>query len=95
MTSNNSQQRLEKHGEFSIDGHSLRIEERVGGTTTEYRLEIPSQVSPGEFVFTTMIFNSDKGIVVILDSRVVNKRYGTKFLAAIPKCKVEVISAKK
>jgi len=57
---------IEEHGEFSIDGHSLRIEERVGGTTTEYRVEIPSQVSPGEFVFKTMIFNSDKGFNITL-----------------------------
>jgi len=57
---------IEEHGEFSIDGHSLRIEERVGGTTTEYRVEIPCQVSPGEFVFKTMIFNSDKGFNITL-----------------------------
>ena len=58
---------IEKHGEFSIDGQSLRIEKRVAGTTTEYRLEIPSpQVNPGEFIFTTMIFNSDKGFNITL-----------------------------
>ena len=58
---------IEKHGEFSIDGQSLRIEKHVAGTTTEYRLEIPSpQTSPGEFVFTTMIFNSDKGFNISL-----------------------------
>ena len=58
---------IEKHGEFNIDGQSLRIEERVDGTTTEYRIEIPSpQTSPGEFVFTTMIFNSDKGFNITL-----------------------------
>jgi len=53
---------IEKHGEFSIDGHSLRMEKRMDDTTTEYRLEIPSpQTSQGEFIFTTMIFKSDKG----------------------------------
>ena len=53
---------IEKHGEFRIDGQSLRIEKRVAGTTTEYRIEIPSpQKNPGEFIFTTMIFNNDKG----------------------------------
>ena len=37
------------------------------GNTTEYRLEIPSpQLNPGEFVFTTMIFNSDKGFNITL-----------------------------
>jgi len=58
---------IEKHGEFSIDGQSLRIEKHVAGTTTEYRMEIPSpQKNPGEFVFTTMIFNSDKGFNITL-----------------------------
>lgn len=33
---------------------------------------------------------SDRGIVVILDSRIVSKPYGRKFLAALPKCPVEV-----
>ena len=31
---------------------------------------------------------TDKGIVVILDSRVVSKRYGAMFLEALPGCKV-------
>ncbi len=32
----------------------------------------------------------DRGIVVILDSRIVSKGYGKKFLAALPKCPVEI-----
>jgi ATP-dependent DNA helicase DinG len=32
----------------------------------------------------------DRGIVVILDSRVMSKGYGKKFLAALPKCPVEI-----
>jgi len=58
---------IEKHGECRIGGESVRIEERVAGTTTEYRLVIPSpQSNPGEFVFTTMLFNSDKGFNITL-----------------------------
>jgi ATP-dependent DNA helicase DinG len=34
---------------------------------------------------------SDKGIVVILDNRVLTKRYGQAFLDAIPKCPVEIV----
>lgn len=34
---------------------------------------------------------SDKGIVVVLDNRVLTKRYGQTFLVAIPKCPVEVV----
>jgi ATP-dependent DNA helicase DinG len=33
---------------------------------------------------------SDRGIVVILDSRIVSKPYGKRFLAALPKCPVEI-----
>lgn len=33
---------------------------------------------------------SDRGIVVILDSRIVSKPYGRAFLAALPKCPVEI-----
>ena len=34
---------------------------------------------------------SDKGIVVILDSRIVTKRYGRLFLASLPPCNLQVI----
>ncbi len=34
---------------------------------------------------------SDSGIVVVLDNRVLTKRYGQAFLDAIPKCPVEVV----
>jgi ATP-dependent DNA helicase DinG len=33
---------------------------------------------------------TDAGIVVILDSRIVSKPYGRRFLAALPKCPVEI-----
>lgn len=34
---------------------------------------------------------SDSGIVVVLDNRVLTKRYGQAFLDAIPKCPVEIV----
>ena len=34
---------------------------------------------------------SDKGIVVLLDPRVLTKSYGQAFLKALPKCPVEVV----
>jgi ATP-dependent DNA helicase DinG len=34
---------------------------------------------------------SDQGIVVVLDNRILTKRYGQAFLDAIPKCPVEVV----
>ncbi|HEX3988462.1 MAG TPA: helicase C-terminal domain-containing protein, partial [Verrucomicrobiae bacterium] len=33
---------------------------------------------------------TDTGIVVVLDNRVLTKRYGKAFLASIPKCPVEI-----
>jgi ATP-dependent DNA helicase DinG len=36
---------------------------------------------------------TDTGIVVVLDSRIVAKSYGRRFLAAVPKCKVEIVTA--
>ncbi len=34
---------------------------------------------------------TDHGIIVVLDSRIIQKRYGMRFLNAIPKCTVEVV----
>ena len=34
---------------------------------------------------------SDQGIIVVLDSRIAQKRYGRDFLAAIPQCPVDVV----
>jgi ATP-dependent DNA helicase DinG len=36
--------------------------------------------------------NSDKGIVVILDNRILTRAYGRSFLQALPKCPFEVVS---
>ncbi len=68
---------IEKHGKFSVGEQSLRIEKRMDRSTTEYRIEIPSpQASPGEFVFTTLIFNSDKGFNITLsETRYAGKLY--------------------
>ncbi len=54
-------QYIQKHGEFSINGHSLRIEKRVDGAITEYRVEIPGAVSPGQYLFKIMVFSSENG----------------------------------
>jgi ATP-dependent DNA helicase DinG len=34
---------------------------------------------------------SDQGIIVVLDNRILTKRYGQAFLDAIPKCPVEIV----
>jgi ATP-dependent DNA helicase DinG len=34
---------------------------------------------------------SDRGIIVILDNRIVTKPYGRAFMSALPKCPVEIV----
>ena len=34
---------------------------------------------------------TDKGIIVVLDNRILAKRYGRTFLEAMPKCPLEVV----
>ena len=34
---------------------------------------------------------TDKGIIVVLDNRILAKQYGRTFMNAIPKCPVEVV----
>ena len=36
---------------------------------------------------------SDTGLITVLDSRIIRKRYGRFFLASIPRCPVEIISS--
>lgn len=50
---------IEKHGEFSVDGHSLRVEECKDDTKTKYRIKIPFSNGPGEQIFQTMVFPSE------------------------------------
>lgn len=54
-------QYIKEHGEFSVDGHSLKVEERTDGTITKYRVQLPGKVSPEQYLFITMIFSGEKG----------------------------------
>ena len=74
-----------------------RLEQiRAQGGNPFYDYQLPSAIIRFKQGFGRLIRSkNDTGIVVILDSRVVNRRYGTKFLAAIPRCKVEIISGEK
>ena len=69
--------------------------ERVANTPNDGNpfndYQLPSAIIKFKQGFGRLIRNkTDTGIVVILDSRIVNKSYGPKFLAAIPKCKTEI-----
>ena len=64
------------------------IKERGGDPFSEYSLPeaiLKLRQGVGRLIRT----KSDKGIVAILDSRVLRKPYGRAFLAALPKCPVE------
>jgi ATP-dependent DNA helicase DinG len=74
-----------------LAGRLEQIKERGGDPFVEYQL--PSAIIKFKQGFGRLIrHKSDTGIVVILDSRIINKRYGQKFLAAVPKCKTEIVS---
>ncbi|MHC4929649.1 MAG: helicase C-terminal domain-containing protein, partial [Planctomycetota bacterium] len=58
-----------------------------------FSYQLPMAIIKFKQGFGRLIRNkSDSGMVVVLDSRIVQKRYGRQFIAAIPKCHIEVIA---
>lgn len=81
---------------FAVPDHPLieakleLIQARGGDAFTEYSLPeaiLKLRQGVGRLIRT----KSDRGIVVILDNRIVTKPYGRAFLKALPQCPVEVI----
>src|SRR6184192_1788909 len=81
---------------FAVPDHPLieakleLIEERGGDPFTEYSLPeavLKLRQGVGRLIRT----KSDKGIIVILDNRIVTKQYGRAFMQALPKCPVEIV----
>jgi ATP-dependent DNA helicase DinG len=81
---------------FAVPDHPLieakleLIEERGGDPFTEYSLPeaiLKLRQGVGRLIRT----KSDKGIIVILDNRIVTKPYGRAFMQALPKCQVEIM----
>ncbi|PYJ60856.1 MAG: ATP-dependent helicase [Verrucomicrobia bacterium] len=81
---------------FAVPDHPLieakleLIEERGGDAFTEYSLPeaiLKLRQGVGRLIRT----KSDRGIIVILDNRIVTRPYGRAFLAALPKCPVEIV----
>ncbi len=76
-----------------IAGRLEQIKEQGGNPFYDYQL--PLAIIKFKQGFGRLIRNkSDTGIVVILDSRIVNKSYGSRFLAAIPKCRIQIANGK-
>jgi ATP-dependent DNA helicase DinG len=81
---------------FSVPDHPLieakleLIEERGGDPFAEYSLPeaiLKLRQGVGRLIRT----KADRGIIVILDNRIVTKPYGRAFMQALPKCPVEII----
>src|SRR5881296_191214 len=66
------------------------VQERGGDAFTEYSLPeaiLKLRQGVGRLIRT----KTDRGIVVILDNRIVTKPYGRAFMQALPKCPVEIV----
>jgi ATP-dependent DNA helicase DinG len=81
---------------FAVPDHPLiearveAIEAKGGNSFTEFSLPeavLRFRQGIGRLIRT----RSDHGIVVVLDNRVLTKRYGRAFLEAVPKCPVEIV----
>jgi ATP-dependent DNA helicase DinG len=81
---------------FAVPDHPLieakleLVEEHGGDPFAEYSLPeaiLKLRQGVGRLIRT----KRDRGIIVILDNRIVTKPYGRAFLAALPKCPVEII----
>jgi ATP-dependent DNA helicase DinG len=80
---------------FAVPDHPLiearieAIEARGGNSFMEFSLPeaiLKFRQGIGRLIRT----KTDTGIVVVLDNRILTKRYGKAFLASIPKCPVEI-----
>lgn len=82
---------------FAVPNHPLiearleLIERRGGNAFMEFSLP-ESILKFRQGVGRLLRSRTDKGMVTILDSRVLTKRYGRMFISSIPPCPVEVIS---
>jgi len=77
-----------------LAGRLEQIKQHGGNPFYDYQL--PAAILRFKQGFGRLIRSkSDTGIIVILDSRVLTKSYGKRFLAAIPKCKIEIASEEK
>ena len=81
---------------FAVPDHPLiearieAIEARGGDSFREFSLPeaiLKFRQGVGRLIRT----NTDTGIIVILDNRVLTKQYGQSFLEALPKCPVEIV----
>jgi len=76
-----------------LAGRLEQIRELGGNPFKDYQL--PAAIIKFKQGFGRLIRSkTDSGIVAVLDSRIANKSYGKKFMAAIPKCEVVIVENK-
>ena len=83
---------------FAVPNHPLvagRLEQiRQQGGNPFFDYQLPSAIIKFKQGFGRLIRSkTDTGIVAVLDSRIINKKYGQRFLASVPQCKIEVVSS--
>jgi ATP-dependent DNA helicase DinG len=73
-----------------LAGRLDQIRAAGGNPFNDYQL--PSAIIKFKQGFGRLIRSrTDRGIVVVLDNRIVRKPYGRRFLSAIPKCRIEIV----
>jgi ATP-dependent DNA helicase DinG len=82
---------------FAVPNHPLvagRVEQiRQKGGNPFYEYQLPSAIIKFKQGFGRLIRSkTDTGIVAVLDSRIINRKYGQRFLGSIPKCRIEIVS---
>jgi ATP-dependent DNA helicase DinG len=83
---------------FAVPSHPLiqgRIElMRQKGQNPFMDYQLPMAIIKFKQGFGRLIRSkSDTGMVVVLDSRIVQKHYGRQFIAAVPECQTEIVTA--
>lgn len=81
---------------FAVPSHPLiegRIENlKSQGQNPFYSYQLPQAIIKFKQGFGRLIRSkNDKGIIVILDSRIIQKGYGREFISAVEKCRVEIV----
>lgn len=81
---------------FAVPNHPLiagKIERiRAEGRNPFFEYQLPSAIIKFKQGFGRLVRNkTDKGIVAVLDSRIVTKRYGRAFIEAVPRCRTVVV----
>jgi len=73
-----------------IAGRLERIRQEGGNPFFDY--QVPLAILKFKQGFGRLIRGkTDRGIIVVLDSRIVTRRYGRRFLEALPKCRIHIV----